>query len=112
MPRKQMAEVVEQHTDESLKAAFEELALSWSADTAHLSSPIKLMAHPAYRQIIALGPSVLPLMLRDLKETGRFWFPALIAITGENPIPDEAAGDIERMTSAWVEWGHKNGLLG
>jgi hypothetical protein len=107
---RQIADVTD--TDESLKGAFEELALSWSADTAHLSSPIKLMAHPAYRQIIALGPSVLPLMLRDLEESGRFWFPALSAITGENPIPDDAAGDIERMTRAWIEWGHEHGLLG
>jgi hypothetical protein len=42
-------------------------------------------------------------MLRDLQETGRFWFPALSAITGENPIPEDAAGDVERMTEAWIE---------
>jgi hypothetical protein len=108
---RQIAEVGEPVTDEELKVAFEELALSWSADTAHLSSPVKLMEHPAYHRIIALGPSVLPLMLRDLAESGRFWFPALSAISGENPVPADAAGDIERMTSAWIEWGHENGLV-
>jgi hypothetical protein len=35
----------------------------------------------------------------------------LNAITGENPIPDDAAGDIDRMTAAWLEWGRANGLL-
>ena len=99
-----------QTVDKDLKTAFAELAHSWSADTAHLSSPIKLMKHPAYQRIIDLGPPVLPLILRDLAENGRFWFPALNAITGENPIPDDDAGDIERMTRAWIEWGRENGL--
>jgi hypothetical protein len=103
--------VAEPNVDEGLKSAFDELALSWSTDTAHLSSPIKLMKHPAYQRIIALGAPVLPLILRDLSENGRFWFPALNAITGENPVPDDAAGDIERMTSAWIEWGRENGLI-
>jgi hypothetical protein len=105
-----VAEVAEQTVDEDLKAAFAELARSWSTDTAHVSSPIKLMKHPAYQQIIGFGAPVLPLILRDLAESGRFWFPALNAITGENPVPDDAAGDIEKMTRAWIEWGRENGL--
>jgi hypothetical protein len=106
-----VVKVAEPNVDEGLKGAFDELALSWSTDTAHLSSPIKLMKHPAYQRIIALGAPVLPLILRDLSENGRFWFPALNAITGENLVPDDAAGDIERMTSAWIEWGRVNGLI-
>jgi hypothetical protein len=90
---------------------FAELARTWSADTAHLSSLTELMEHPAYRQIIGLGPPVVPLLLRDLQETGRFWFPALHAITGENPVPDDAAGDVRRMSEAWIVWGRRNGLL-
>jgi len=99
-----------QPVDQDLKTEFEELVRSWSTDTAHLSSPIKLIKHPAYQRLIDLGPPVLPLILRDLAESGRFWFPALNAITGENPVPDDAAGDIERMTRAWIEWGRENGL--
>lgn len=108
---KQLAEAVQRPADEGLRVAFEELVLAWSSGTAHLSSPTKMVEHPAYRQIIGLGPAVLPLMLRDLAENGRFWFPALNAITGESPIPDDAAGDVERMTEAWIEWGHANGLF-
>jgi len=37
------------------------------------ASPAKLLERPAYRQIIGLGPRALPLMLRDLREHGRFW---------------------------------------
>jgi len=108
---RQLAEVARQKTDDGLRVAFEELALSWSMDTAHLSSPTKLIEHPAYRQIIGLGPAVLPLILRDLAENGRFWFPALYAITGENPVPDDAAGHVEKMTEAWIGWARANDLI-
>ncbi|PYQ29249.1 MAG: hypothetical protein DMF56_13345 [Acidobacteria bacterium] len=108
---KQIAEAAEQTVDEGLKVAFEELALAWSTETAHFSSPMKLMEHPAYRQIIGLGSAVLPLLLRDLAEHQRFWFPALTAITGENPVPPDAAGNIGRMIDAWVEWGREKNLI-
>ena len=108
---KHLVEAATHSPDEGLRVAFEELVLSWFTGTAHLSSPTKLVEHPAYRQIIGLGPAVLPLMLRDLSETRNFWFPALNAITGENPVPDDAAGDVERMTEAWIRWGRANGLI-
>ena len=63
---KQIADASERKVEEGLKVAFEELVLAWSSETAHLSSPMKVIAHPAYRQIIGLGPAVLPLLLRDL----------------------------------------------
>lgn len=107
----QLTRATEHTDDEGLRVVFEELVLSWSAATAHLSSPTKIIEHPAYRQIIGLGPAVLPLLLRDLAENRRFWFPALHGITGENPIPDDAAGDIERMTQAWLDWGRANRLI-
>jgi hypothetical protein len=108
---RQIHDAARQTIDEGLRVVFEELALVWSAETAHLSSPAKLVDHRAYRQIIGLGPAVLALVLRDLSESGRFWFPALNAITGENPVPEDAAGDIERMTDAWLQWGRANDLI-
>jgi hypothetical protein len=108
---KQIADVADRDIDEGLAVAFEELAQTWNAETAHVSSPIKLMEHPAYRQIIGLGPAVLPLLLRDLAESRRFWFPALNAITGENPVPEDAAGDVARMTDAWLAWGRDRRLI-
>ena len=108
---RQIADAARKSVDEGLRVAFEELALIWSSETAHLSSPTKLIEHPAYRQIIGLGSAVLPLMLLDLSAHRRFWFPALSAITGENPVPENAAGDVERMTDAWIEWGRENDLI-
>ena len=108
---RQLAEAATGNPDEGLRVAFEELVILWSTGTAHLSSPTKIVEHPAYRQIIGLGSAVLPLLLRDLSETRNFWFPALNAITGENPVPDDAAGDVESMTEAWIRWGRANGLI-
>jgi len=106
-----IAEAAQKNVDEGLRVAFEELALTWSSETAHLSSPTKLIEHPAYRQIIGLGPAILSLMLLDLAQHRRFWFPALSAITGENPVSEDAAGDVEKMTNAWIEWGRENDLI-
>ena len=108
---RQIAEVADRGVDEGLAVAFEELAQIWASETAHLSSPLKLMEHPAYRQIVGLGAAVLPLLLRDLVESHRFWFPALNAITGENPIPEDAAGNMTRMTEAWIAWGRDRHLI-
>lgn len=108
---RQIAEAAGHGDDDGLRVAFEELALSWSSATAHLSSPTKMVEHPTYRQIIGLGPAVLPLILHDLEASGRFWFPALAAISGENPVPDDAIGDVEKMTEAWIEWGRANDLI-
>lgn len=108
---KQIAEAAQRDVDTGLAVTFEELAQTWANDTTHLSSPIKLMQHSAYRQIIGLGPAVLPLLLRDLATNHRFWFPALNAITGENPIPDDAAGDVMRMADAWIAWGRERRLI-
>ena len=109
---RQIADVAGRDIDDGLRVAFEELAQAWTAETAHLSSPLKLMEHPAYRQIVGFGPAVLPLLLGDLAENHRFWFPALSAISGENPVPDDAAGNVERMTDAWLAWGRDRRLIG
>jgi hypothetical protein len=108
---KQIADVADREVDDGLRVTFEELAQTWTAETAHISSPLKLMEHAAYRQIVGLGPAVLPLLLRDLAENRRFWFPALSAITGENPVPDDAAGDVAGMIDAWLEWGRNRRLI-
>ncbi|HZU38105.1 MAG TPA: hypothetical protein VFA18_19440 [Gemmataceae bacterium] len=54
--------------DESLEARFRRLAEEWKAATAHLSSMTAASQHPAYQQIIALGPDVVPYLLRDMED--------------------------------------------
>jgi len=92
---------------ETLEEKFHRLAETWQNAVAHLSSSSKRDNHPAYREIIALGPPVVPLLLRDLERTSRHWFAALTAITNAQPVPSEHAGNFPKMVQAWLEWGKK-----
>jgi hypothetical protein len=94
---------------ESVEARFHRLTAEWDRATAHLSSMTAASQHPAYQEIISLGPDVLPYMLRDLEESHRHWFIALRKITGASPIPKSAAGDVPNMVEAWLQWAKENG---
>jgi hypothetical protein len=102
------------NTTEHLTLAehFDALARQWKAETALLSSTKAMTDHPAYRAIIALGPGVVPLLLRDLEREPAHWFEALRALTGEDPVPPEQWGNIPAMTAAWLAWGRTRGLIG
>lgn len=95
----------------SIDQEFQRLASEWKEDTAVHSSMTRIAMHPAYQRIIGMGPAVLPLILRDLQASPSLWFWALHAITGQDPVAPEARGDIDLMTSAWIEWGRSQGLM-
>ena len=59
-----------------------------------------------------LGAVALPLILAELRRETDHWFWALEAISGENPVPRELAGDVEAAASAWLRWGQERGLDG
>lgn len=94
---------------ETLDERFHRLAATWHEAVAHHSSSRVRYRHPAYLEIIGMGPAVVPLLLRDLEATGRHWFEALNVITGSNAIGEADAGNIARMTEAWLRWGRENG---
>jgi hypothetical protein len=90
---------------------FHALAERWREETQYHSSITALFMHPAYQEIIGLGPDALPLILEDLAATRSDWFWALRAISGENPVPAAERGQIGNMTERWLEWGHAHGYL-
>lgn len=94
-----------------VRARFEVLAQRWREETEFHSAASALFMHPAYQEIIGLGPAVLPLMLADLEKTHDHWFWALRAITGENPVPAKERGKVDRMAERWAAWGRARGLL-
>jgi hypothetical protein len=59
-----------------------------------------------------MGPPAVPLILEERRHEPNQWFWALEAITEENPVPPEAAGDVRRMAQAWIDWGKRQGLIG
>jgi hypothetical protein len=93
---------------ETLEQRFRRLAATWQEAVAYQSSTTVRNNHPAYREIIALGPPVVPLLLRDLEENQTHWFCALREITGANPIPESAASNVSAMVAAWLRWARDN----
>ena len=98
------------HKDEVVRERFERLAADWERAVAHHSSESIRTQHPAYREIISLGPAVIPLLFRDMESHQRHWFAALSALTGASPVASADAGRIPSMIEAWLKWGRDNGF--
>ena len=96
---------------------FQELASEWESKRNRLSSFAgDLMRDPAYLRIVGMGPKAVPFILWKLKDELRTgepnqWFPALWAITHENPVPEQHRGKIREMAEAWLRWGIKEGHI-
>ena len=103
--------VADWRTEPAALRVFRRLADAWTDDTKFLSSSSQIDAHPSYRQVIRMGPVVVPFILADLKLTSRHWFTALQQLTGENPVPRESWGRIRDMADHWLAWGRARGLV-
>lgn len=97
------------HPPETVEQRFHRLANEWQTAVAHHSSTSLRNNHPAYRDIIHLGPEVVPFLLRDLEVNNTHWFSALREITGANPLPESAAGNVPQMVEAWLRWAKDHG---
>lgn len=98
--------------NETIPQQFQRLVRRWRSETAHVSSIPDLVMHSSYQQIIRLPKNdVLPLILRELRDNGGFWYPALHALTDENPVDPKDIGNVRKMTEAWLKWGRTEGWL-
>lgn len=95
---------------QNINMEFRRLADEWKRSTFFVSSTQEKCMHPAYQQIIGLGPKALPLILDDLRASGGLWFWALEMISRENPVPDENLGNYDLMKSAWLNWAASRNL--
>jgi len=91
-----------------LKTKFDDLATTWERETINLSSAQEKVLHHAYQRIIGMGWSVIPLILERLRIRPNFWFWALWVLTGENPVSEDARGNLKAMTEAWLDWGQRH----
>lgn len=89
---------------------FARLARRWRDETELLSSVSKIVFHPAYQGIMAMGRAALPWIFDDLREHGAdHWHWALHHITGENPVPPDLAGRLSAIRDCWLAWADANG---
>jgi hypothetical protein len=94
---------------ETLEEHFHRLACAWEKAVAHHSSTTLRNNHPAYREVIGLGAAVVPLLLRDMEARQTHWFGALREITGANPVPKSAAGNVPLIIETWLAWAKDAG---
>src|ERR1700756_5327312 len=94
---------------ETVHEQFRRLAALWGEGTAFVSSSSDLVSHPAFQQIVDMGPTVIPLLLRELENRTGHWHRALRRITGTDPVPPGDRGNIDRATEAWLRWGKEQG---
>jgi hypothetical protein len=100
-------------TDESTELQVASLLSRWREETAYQSSSTAITGHPAYLEVIAVGPAALPFLFRDLEQTGDGHLSkALTAITGAHPIPAEERGQIRKIAETWLRWAKENGYQG
>ena len=90
---------------------FHRLKDKWEAETAFLSSVSDIVMHPAYQQIIGMGPAAIPLILREMSIKQGQWFWALKSITNEDPVKPEYRGIVPEMSRAWLQWGKGQGYI-
>ncbi|MCI0464202.1 MAG: hypothetical protein L0Z62_45285 [Gemmataceae bacterium] len=88
---------------------FLDLVTTWKRQRGPHSSSARLAEHPAYQEIIGMGPEVIPLLLREQEREPEHWFRALHALTGANPVPAESRGNVREMAEAWLRWGREQG---
>jgi hypothetical protein len=90
---------------------FTALVNEWKAARVNVSRVDKMVLLTPYQQIIGMGQPAVPLILKELERSPDHWFWALHAITGENPVPEDARGNLPQMAAAWLAWGRDQGYV-
>jgi hypothetical protein len=108
--REETMDTLQTFSPSELKERFRALAAEWKTSRGHSSSINAWAKLPAYRAIIDLGASVIPLLLEELEGDPDHWFWALKEITGENPVTPDVRGNVVEMAKCWIQWGKAKGL--
>jgi hypothetical protein len=98
----------------ALERVFREQVNRWKDETGHLSSVMKMRAHPSYLRIVGLAKhstdnELERLLLRELQNDPDHWFDALTALTGEDPVQPQH--DFDEAVAAWLTWGRAKGII-
>jgi hypothetical protein len=95
---------------DTVGARFARLRDAWIREVAFSNSMAEIISSPPYREVASMGPAVVPFILEDLENEPKPWFSVLREITGEDPVPRAASGDMKAMAAAWLDWGKKRGV--
>ena len=93
-----------------IEQQFQNLAKRWRKETMLCSSIQDMSLHPAYQEIIGMGPEVLPFIFKELEHKLDHWFWALREITQENPVSNKHRGNLTKMSEDWFKWAKRNAI--
>ena len=97
--------------DATLGDTIKELIVRWKSERPPVSSLRRIMALPAYKELVAIGPEAVPYLLAEVKNDPDHLFLILSAITKVDPVPPQSRGKIHEMADAWLEWGKSKGYV-
>jgi hypothetical protein len=95
------------YTFTAIDVEFEYFRSKWITERGATSSITEMVLCPSYQCIIAKGPIVIPLILRQMEREGDepdMWFWALRVLTNANPILESDQGNIVKMAKSWLKW--------
>jgi hypothetical protein len=92
---------------DNVEQKFEALAQIWKRHIRGKS--IVNYSHFAYFQILSMGRSVVPFLLREIANGTGTWYVALQYIVNETAESPEMRGNPTAVRQAWLEWGMRNG---
>lgn len=78
----------------------------WYENTYFMSVIEDTYEHPIVKDIIDLGPKVVPLIIEEIGVRPYHWFGILVQLTGENP--GDGIEDIDELVEAWKNWFVEN----
>ncbi|GAA2127565.1 hypothetical protein [Nocardioides bigeumensis] len=91
-----------QRSNVEVFAQFSDLRDEWLAATEMVSNVQQMTMHPAYQQMIGLGPQVVPFMIDELRSGPQHYYWALAAIVGTDH--GTGADTMREAAQKWVEW--------
>lgn len=92
---------------------FQSLYRRWKRETRFLSFTGEIVMNAAYQHIMAMGPTIVPNILRQLSSEGdspSYWFWALEHLTNDDPVPSDERGNARAMRNRWLNWAREHGV--
>lgn len=86
------------------RVRFESAVAEWLEESEFDSLPDDMKDHESFKAIVQDGVQIVPLIAAHLRRSPSFLFLALEEIFEEDPVPEDAYGNLQTTVSAWLQW--------